>query len=60
MNQDLITDINTSLVPLMNIDIWEHAFYLDYKSAKADFMKEVWKIVNWKNVEKRLAAAKKA
>ena len=47
VNQDLITDVQSDLVPLMNIDVWEHAYYLDYKHARADFLKEVWKIVNW-------------
>lgn len=42
------------LIPLLNIDIWEHAFYLDYKNAKGDFMKEIWKVVNWDKVSKRL------
>ena len=36
-----------NLTPLLTIDIWEHAFYIDYKNAKADYMKEVWKVVNW-------------
>jgi Fe-Mn family superoxide dismutase len=47
-NQDLITDQQPAgITPLMNIDIWEHAFYIDYKHAKADFLKDIWKIVNW-------------
>jgi Fe-Mn family superoxide dismutase len=47
------------LVPLLNIDIWEHAFYIDYKSAKPDFLAAIWKVVNWKKIEQRLADAKK-
>ncbi|KAJ1912669.1 Superoxide dismutase [Mn], mitochondrial [Mycoemilia scoparia] len=39
--------------PLLGIDIWEHAFYLDYKNVKADYLNNIWKIVNWKDVEKR-------
>ena len=46
-------------MPLLNIDIWEHAFYIDYKSAKPDFLKNIWQVVNWKKVEERLADAKK-
>ena len=58
-NQDLITDQQPGgLVPLLNIDIWEHAFYIDYKHAKADFLKDIWKVVNWQRIEKRLADAK--
>ena len=59
-NQDLITDQQPGgLVPLLNIDIWEHAFYIDYKHAKADFLKEVWQVVNWAKVEQRLVEATK-
>mgnify|MGYP001100196030 CR=1 FL=1 len=60
MNQDIVTDIHADLVPLLTIDAWEHAFYLDYQSAKPDFLKNIWKVVNWKMIEKRLADAKKA
>ena len=60
VNQDLITDQQpTGLVPLLNIDIWEHAFYIDYKHAKADFLKDIWKVVNWQRVEQRLKDATK-
>jgi superoxide dismutase, Fe-Mn family len=59
-NQDLITEQQPAgLVPLLNIDIWEHAFYIDYKSAKPDFLAAIWKVVNWKKIEQRLADAKK-
>jgi Fe-Mn family superoxide dismutase len=57
-NQDLITDQQPAgLVPLLNIDIWEHAFYIDYKHAKADFLKNVWTVVNWDKVQERLQQA---
>lgn len=46
-NQDIIKDQNPSLHPLLNIDIWEHAFYIDYKNAKGDFLKKIWDVVNW-------------
>lgn len=59
-NQDLITDQQPAgITPLLNIDIWEHAFYIDYKHAKADFLKDIWKIVNWQKVEQRLNDATK-
>ena len=59
-NQDLISDQQPgSLVPLLNVDIWEHAFYIDYKHAKADFLKNIWTVVNWEKVEARLAEALK-
>ena len=57
-NQDLITDLNPSLIPVLNIDIWEHAYYLDYKNARPQYLNSMWKIINWKKVEDRLVAAK--
>lgn len=38
---------------LLVIDVWEHSYYLDYKNKRGDFVKEFWKIVNWKEVNKR-------
>jgi Fe-Mn family superoxide dismutase len=52
-NQDPLT----TSVPLLTIDMWEHAWYLQYKNVKADYLKEIWKVVNWGKVEERLAAA---
>jgi Fe-Mn family superoxide dismutase len=57
-NQDLITDVNPQLVPLLNMDIWEHAYYLDYKNARPQYLTQMWKIVNWQKVEDRLKAAR--
>ncbi len=45
-------------VPLLVIDIWEHAFYLQYKNVKADYVTAFWNLVNWPDVAKRLAAAR--
>ena len=39
------------------MDVWEHAYYLDYKNARPVFLKEVWKVVNWHKVAERLDAA---
>jgi len=45
-------------VPLLQLDMWEHAFYLDYVNVKADYVKAFWNIVNWDNVAERFDAAR--
>ena len=57
LNQDLITDNHPDMVPLLNMDVWEHAYYLDYKNARPVFLKEMWNIINWQKVAERLDAA---
>jgi Fe-Mn family superoxide dismutase len=44
--------------PLLQLDMWEHAFYLDYVNVKADYVKAFWNIVNWNNVAARFVAAR--
>jgi len=52
---------NTSInfTPLLMLDMWEHAFYLQYKNVKADYVKAVWNVFNWDDVAERFAAATK-
>lgn len=50
-NQDTVTDPN--LVPLIAIDAWEHAYYLQYQNIKADYFKNLWHVINWKEAERR-------
>ncbi len=57
-NQDLITDVSPYLVPIINMDIWEHAYYLDYKNARPQYLDKMWKIIDWRKAEERLVAAK--
>jgi len=49
--------VPVGVIPLLQLDMWEHAFYLDYLNVKGDYVKAFWNIVNWENVAQRLAAA---
>ncbi len=52
-------NVPVATTPLLMLDMWEHAFYLDYVNVKADYVKAFWNIVNWADVSKRFAAASK-
>lgn len=47
----------TGTIPLLLLDMWEHAFYLDYVNVKGDYIKAFWNIADWSNVAARFAAA---
>ncbi len=51
-------NIGNGSVPLLVFDVWEHAFYLQYKNVKADFIGALWNIVNWSDVAERFTAAR--
>lgn len=51
------SDVGSEYAPLLTIDIWEHAYYLDYKNVRPTFLKEMWKVINWQKVADRLAKA---
>ncbi len=48
-------NIGNGTVPLLVIDMWEHAYYLQYRNAKANWVDAFWKVVNWPDVAQRLA-----
>ncbi|KAJ6260047.1 Superoxide dismutase [Drechslerella dactyloides] len=50
-DQDIITDGATALI---GVDMWEHAYYLQYLNGKAAYVENIWNIINWKYAETRL------
>nr|ABC25024.1 manganese superoxide dismutase [Hydra vulgaris] len=56
-NQDPL-QATTGLIPLLGIDVWEHAYYLQYKNVRLDYVNAIFNIIDWKNVSARFVAAK--
>jgi len=54
-NQDPL-EATTGLVPLFGIDVWEHAYYLQYKNVRPDYVNAIWKVANWKDIAARFSA----
>ena len=52
-------NLTIDLAPLLLLDMWEHAFYLQYKNVKADYADAVWNVFNWDEVSARYEAATK-
>ena len=48
------TPLRYDLTPLLAIDVWEHAYYLDYQNRRKDYLKNLWLLINWHVVSKRI------
>jgi len=57
---DQQSNVPVGQLPVLQLDMWEHAFYLQYKNVKADYVKAWWNVVNWADVSQRLARARSA
>lgn len=55
-NQD--SPLSNGQTPILGIDVWEHAYYLNYQNRRPDYVKAFWELVNWEEVARRYKEAK--
>ena len=54
---DQQANVPLGVIPLLQVDMWEHAYYLQYRNVKADYVKAFWNVVNWADVQRRFTVA---
>ncbi len=58
-NQDPLSSQGSTqgFIPLLGIDVWEHAYYLQYMNVRGDYVKNIWNVINWENIAERFHGA---
>eukprot|EP00892_Ulva_mutabilis_P009993 jgi/Ulvmu1/7366/UM036_0026.1 len=56
-NQDTLSHVAPGFDPIIGIDVWEHAYYLQYKNVRPDYLKAIWNVINWDDATARYEQA---